>query len=234
MWWKSKDMAKVIFSGASSPLGLQVIKDLSSEHSFLGLYNKNKIIYDVKNIDWLKVDFTSDFDEKKIISHIKNEKFLVLVCFAASAVDSLIVNTEYNDWKKVHEINAHSNFQLSKILLPKMIENRWGRIIHISSTRALNGDIGIGAYSSSKSALIGLSKTISKEYGRKNITSNVLSLGYFSSKLWDDLDSKIKNKLLSQVPSKKLGSYANISNAIDFLIKSDYVNGATINIDGGI
>ena len=96
-------MAKVIFSGASSPLGLQVIKDLSSEHSFLGLYNKNKIIYDVKNIDWLKVDFTSDFDEKKITSHIKNEKFLVLVCFAASAVDSLIVNMEfcYPRWLKI-------------------------------------------------------------------------------------------------------------------------------------
>ena len=227
-------MAKIIFSGASSPLGLQVIKDLNKTHSFLGLYNKNKITDQIENVNWLKVDFTNNVKEDSILEEIKNETYVVLVCFAASTVDSLIVNAKYEDWKKVHEINAFSNFILSKILLPKMIENKWGRIIHISSTRALNGDIGIGAYSSSKSAILGLSKTLSKEYGRKNITSNVLSLGYFKSNLWDNLNENIKSKLLSDIPSKKLGSYSNVSNAINFLINSEYVNGSLIKIDGGL
>ena len=88
-------MAKIIFSGASSPLGLQVIKDLNKKHSFLALYNKNRITDDIDNVDWLQVDFTNNLNEDVIIDKVKNETSIVLVCFAASAVDALIVNTEY-------------------------------------------------------------------------------------------------------------------------------------------
>ncbi len=86
-------MAKIIFSGASSPLGLKVIKDLNKKHSFLGLYNKNKITDQIENVDWLQVDFTNNLNKESILDEIKNETNIVLVCFAASAVDSLIVNT---------------------------------------------------------------------------------------------------------------------------------------------
>jgi len=107
-------------------------------------------------------------------------------------------------------------------------------IIFFNSTRASRGDVGISLYSTSKSILKPLSKCIAKELGRFNITSNVISLGYFDSPLLNNIDKKIKNKLLEQIPSKKIGKVRNISNMIKTIIKSDYVNAGEIKIDGGL
>ena len=100
--------------------------------------------------------------------------------------------------------------------------------------RASRGDTGISLYSSSKSMLKPFSKCISKEFGRFNITSNVISLGYFDSPLLNNINTKIKEKLLNQIPSKKIGKTKNISNIIKAIIKSDYINAAEIKIDGGL
>jgi NAD(P)-dependent dehydrogenase (short-subunit alcohol dehydrogenase family) len=111
-----------------------------------------------------------------------------------------------------------------------MIKDKWGRIIHVSST---NSAIGAGAYSSSKSGLDGLSKGLSKEYGRYNITSNIIKLGVFNSGMFHALSEKNQKIFLEKIPSKKLGQTSNVTNAISFLINSEFVNGATITIDGG-
>ena len=115
-----------------------------------------------------------------------------------------------------------------------MIKNNFGRIIHFSSTKVLDGEVGTALYSASKSFLNGLSASIAREYGKFNITSNVLSLGYFNSTLWEAIPNKIKKERLKDIPSRKLGSTKNISNAIEFIINSEYVNKSTIKIDGGI
>ena len=115
-----------------------------------------------------------------------------------------------------------------------MMEDNWGRVIHISSHGAIDGDVGTMAYSASKSGLIGMSRVLGKEYARFKITSNVLVLGAFETGLFLELSDEQKDKIQKKISSKKLGNPSNIVNAIDFLIKSEYVNGSTINIDGGI
>jgi 3-oxoacyl-[acyl-carrier protein] reductase len=115
-----------------------------------------------------------------------------------------------------------------------MIENNWGRIIHISSIAGYLGAVGTIPYGLSKTSLIGMSRGLAKEYAKFNITSNILDLGYFETGLFNKLKDEIKKQLLSQIPSKKLGNIKNIVNCINFLIKSEYVNGTKINIDGGI
>ena len=224
----------IVFTGGSSPLGLEIINNLRKTDKVLAIYNKNKIEYKLDNVEWVQINFFKEFDPKLIISKLSENEKITLVCFAAHNTDSMIVNMEYKDWKNAHLINLDTNFILSKLLLPKMIANKWGRIVHISSTRALYGDVGISAYASSKSALLGLSRSIAKEYGRLNITSNVLSLGYFKSNLWLEINEEIKKRLVNQIPSKVLGESYNIANAINFIINSNYVNGSIINIDGGI
>ena len=115
-----------------------------------------------------------------------------------------------------------------------MIEQNWGRIINITSTRAMRGAQGTIAYSTSKSGLTGMTRVLATEYARFNITANLLSLGYFKSGLYDNLSEKIRSKLINEIPSKKLGDVESIGHAIDFLMKSNFTNGAIINIDGGI
>ena len=115
-----------------------------------------------------------------------------------------------------------------------MIKKKYGRIIHFSSSKAIYGEVGTCLYSATKTFLNGFSSSLAKEYGKFNVTSNILSLGYFKSKLWNKIPSKIQNERIKDVPSKKLGSIKNISNAIELLINSDYINKSTIKIDGGI
>ena len=153
---------------------------------------------------------------------------------AAAKADGLAVNYSLTDWDKVVGVNLRGNFILTQALLPCMMGDNWGRVIHVSSHGAIDGDVGTIAYSASKSGLIGMSRVLGKEYARFKITSNILVLGAFETGLFLELSDEQKDKIQKKISSKKLGNPSNIVNAIDFLIKSEYVNGSTINIDGGI
>ena len=104
----------------------------------------------------------------------------------------------------------------------------------MSSVAGIRGTPGTIAYATSKTGLLGLSRVLANEYARFGITSNVLVPGYFNTGLIETLSEKIRKKILNSIPSGKLGDPSNIVNAIDFLIKSEYVNGSAIHLDGGI
>ena len=159
---------------------------------------------------------------------------MTFINLATISVDKLITDLSFKDIKRTFEINSFSNILFTKYLIKKMIDNNFGRFIFFNSTRASRGDVGISLYSSSKSILKPFSKCISKEFGRFNITSNVISLGYFNSPLLNNIDKKIRDKLINEIPSKKIGKIKNISNIIKSIIKSDYINAAEIKIDGGL
>ena len=229
----------IILIGASSGIGQELIKELIKIDDVLATYNKKKINIKIqsKNKKLLikKLDISSEKNIKNFIT--KNSKILkkiTLINLATISVDKLIYNLNFNDIKKTFLINSFSNILFTKYLINKMIKDNYGRFIFFNSTRASRGDIGISLYSTSKSILKPLSKCIAKELGRFNITSNVISLGYFDSPLLNNIDKKIKNKLLEQIPSKKIGKVRNISNMIKTIIKSDYVNAGEIKIDGGL
>ena len=229
----------IILIGASSGIGQELIKELIKIDDVLATYNKKKINIKIqsKNKKLLikKLDISSEKNIKNFIT--KNSKILkkiILINLATISVDKLIYNLNFNDIKKTFLINSFSNILFTKYLINKMIKDNYGRFIFFNSTRASRGDIGISLYSTSKSILKPLSKCIAKELGRFNITSNVISLGYFDSPLLNNIDKKIKNKLLEQIPSKKIGKVRNISNMIKTIIKSDYINAGEIKIDGGL
>ena len=229
----------IILIGASSGIGLELIKDLIKYDNILATYNKKKINVKINNkknsLIVKKLDISNENQIKKFLDD--NSKILKNITFinlATISIDKLILNLNSKDIEKVFKINSFSNILFTKHLINKMINDKFGRFIFFNSTRASRGDVGISLYSLSKSVLSPLSKCISKEYGRFNITSNVISLGYFNSPLLNNIDRKIKNKLIDQIPSKKIGKIKNISNIIKAIIKSDYVNAAEIKIDGGI
>ena len=222
----------IVLTGASGGIGLEILEGLSKIDNVLAIYNSSKPKnINLPNIEFEKVDI-SDPDE--ILSFIdrnkKNLTNVTLVNLAAVSIDGLLANYDLEDWETVIRVNLSSNFLFSRHLIPLMIKDKWGRIIHVSST---NSAIGAGAYSSSKSGLEGLSKALSREYARYNITSNIIKLGVFNTGMFHALSEKNQKAFLDRIPSKKLGQTSNVTNAISFLIDSDFVNGASITIDGG-
>ena len=221
----------IILSGASGGIGRELLKHYSKNYKVIALYNNNKPKIVNKNIEYLKINFLKKIKIKK--KGFTNKK-IIFVNLASKKTDKLLINYSFAEWKNTLQVNVSSVFLILKILIPEMIKNRWGRIINFSSTDGLNGDIGTIAYSSSKHALHGINNVISKEYAKFGITSNILILGNFNYGMFKKLNSLKQAQLLKKVPSGKTGSIDNIINALDFITKSNYLNGSEINIDGGI
>ncbi len=227
-----------IVIGASSGIGEKIIKSLSKDDEVLAIYNKKKPQINFKpskKIFFQKINFLKTNNYEKIFSKYKKKlKKITCINLAAITLDKMLPNVSENELKKVFYVNIFSNILISRSLVQYMIQEKWGRFIHFSSTKALKGDVGISIYSSSKSSLIGFSNSLSKEYGRYNITSNIVSLGYFDSPLWNRLKNKKKQELLKEVPLSKTGKVNDITKTIKFIKSTNYLNGATIKLDGGI
>ena len=226
----------IILTGASGGIGRDLIVHLSKIDNVVGLYNKTSMIASSnKNISYEHLDIEKSEDIMAFAKKWGPKDFkMTLVHAAALKIDGFTMDYKEENWDKVMRVNLKGNFLLTRAFLPYMIENKWGRIVHISSSGGLQGAVGTLVYSTSKSGLLGMSRVLAKEYARFGITSNVLVLGHFQGGMFDNLTNEVKEKLLNQIPSKLLGDVSNVANAIEFLIKSKYITGATINIDGGI
>lgn len=226
----------IILTGASGGIGKELLQPLSKIDSVIGIYNKSLPKYTADNkVEYEKLNIE---DPQDIISFAQKWKarlsHLTLVHSAVCNIDGLFAKYKESDWDKVMRINLKSNFLLTQALLPQMIQEKWGRIIHISSVVGMEGRVGTVAYSASKTALVGMSRVLAKECGRFNITSNILSLGYFEVGLTETLDDAAQKEIVNRIPSKSFGKVSDIAHAIEFLIKSKYVNGSVLTIDGAL
>jgi 3-oxoacyl-[acyl-carrier protein] reductase len=223
----------ILLTGSTGGIGSLIVEALSKIDKVLALYNNTKPSYKIDNVMYVQVDVNKEYQLDSFVhDYIKDSNNITVVHLASIKIDGLALSYSKHDWDKTIQTNLTSNFLLTKKILPIMIERKYGRIIYTSSKGAVNGDVGTVSYSAAKSAIIGVSNVFAKEYARFNITSNVLMLGAFETGMYLDLNEEKKKKILELIPSKKLGSVDNIVNAIEFLMKSDYVNGSIINIDG--
>jgi NAD(P)-dependent dehydrogenase (short-subunit alcohol dehydrogenase family) len=227
----------IIILGGSSSIASNLLSVLAKKDKVLCFYNKNKPNVKKKNIEYLKLDLEKfnfeDLTKINLFKKIKNKK-ITLINFTAIKIDKLSLFVNDEELTKTFNINFVSFFKIIKFLLPKMIEKKWGRIISMSSTGGMRGDRGTFLYTSSKHASLGMIKTMSKEYGKYNITFNTINLGNFNYGLFKKLSKNKKKEILSSIPSNKTGDIKNIFNAINFVIKSNYVNNSEICIDGGM
>ena len=226
----------IILTGASGGIGHAILSSLSKLDKVIAISHSRAINVDeLDGVELYQVDLTSEIEVNEFVLKIKSKlSKVVLIHAAAISLDNLAVKFNTKDWNQSMSLNLSGNFFLTRALLATMIRDDWGRIIHVSSIAGMKGVPGTIAYSTAKTGLLGMSKVLANEYARFGVTSNVLILGYFNTGLIDTLSEKSRQKILESIPSKRLGSPSNIVNAVDFLIKSEYVNGSTINIDGGI
>ena len=227
----------IIVTGGSGGLGSIIVDKLSKFERVIAVYNSsNTNVKNSNNVEWIKSDLRSISGVEKVINEVSkySDQKISLLNMSAKKNDSLLVTHDLNLWDESISLNLTSPFYFAKLLIPLMIKNKWGRLMFVTSTGGMRGDIGTASYSASKMGLIGLSRVISKEYSKFNITSNVISLGTFDTGLFHDLSEVKRKEIIDTIPSKKLGDIENIINSVDFIIKSDYVNGSIINIDGGM
>ena len=140
------------------------------------------------------------------------------------------------EWKKVIDINLTSTFLLAKHAIKKMLKNKFGRIVNITSIVGHTGNIGQSNYAASKAGIIGMSKSLAIEYAKKNITVNCVSPGFIISNMTMSIAEKAKIYLTSRIPMGKFGTGEDVSNSVAFLSsdQASYITGETIHVNGGM
>jgi len=222
----------IILTGASGGIGKEMLHGLSKLDNVVGIYNDTMPDLNAnKEILFQQLNLCDEVGINSFIEENKSSlKDITVVHAAGVSEDSLAMNHDKDKWENVIKVNLTANFLLTKALIPLMLEQKWGRIINFSSIRVSAGTL---SYSTTKHGLLGMSKVLAKEYAKFDITSNSLILGAFNTGMFQVLKDKVKNEMINQIPSKKLGDVNNIVNAVKFLIDSPFVNGASIRIDGG-
>ena len=234
---------KILITGASGGIGGALVKKfVSLNGNVLGTGTKTeKLDLIKKNNPGIKV---KKFD---ISEHSRIEEFIDNVTLELGGLDILVNNAGINadnlslrmkdeEWKKVIDINLTSSFLLSKHAIKKMLKNKFGRVVNITSIVGHTGNLGQSNYSASKAGLIGMSKSLAIEYAKKNITVNCVSPGFIISDMTMNIAEKIKLYLTSRIPMGKLGTGEDVSNCVVFLSSesASYITGETIHVNGGM
>ena len=150
--------------------------------------------------------------------------------------DNLTIRMSLEEWTKVIDINLTSTFLMCKYSIKKMLKNKSGKIVNITSVVGHTGNVGQANYTASKAGIVAMSKSLAIEYAKKNININCISPGFISTAMTDQIDEKHKEAIIAKIPSNKLGKPEDIANAVIFLTsdQSDYINGETIHVNGGM
>ena len=234
---------KILVTGATGGIGRDVVKKFISLEGNVVATGTN-----IEKLDLLKKDFPNvnviKFD---ISDHSKIEEFIdnastqltgldVLINNAGTNMDNLSLRMKDEEWKKVIDINLTSTFLLSKYSVKKMLKNKFGRIVNITSVVGHTGNLGQTNYAASKAGIIGMSKSLAIEYAKKNITVNCVSPGFIVSDMTMNIAEKVKLYLTSRIPMGKLGSGEDVSNCVAFLSsdQASYITGETIHVNGGM
>ena len=160
----------------------------------------------------------------------------ILVNNAGITKDNLVFRMGEEDWDAVLNTNLKSVFTFAKHLARPMTRKRWGRIINIASVIGLIGNAGQANYSAAKAGIIGLSKSLAKEFAARNVTVNVVAPGFIETDMTSILSEEQKTSILGVIPMKRMGKASDIANITTFLAsdKSDYITGQVFTIDGGM
>jgi len=233
----------ILITGASGGIGNELVKKfVSLGGNVLGSGTKSEKLDIIKkkhpNIKVKKFD---------ISEHTRIEEFIDNVALELGGLDILINNAGINEdnlslrmqdkeWKNVIDINLTSTFLLAKYSIKKMLKNKFGRVVNITSVVGHTGNAGQSNYAASKAGVIGMSKSLAIEYAKKNITVNCVSPGFIVSDMTTNIADKVKIFLTSKIPMGKLGTGEDVSNCVAFLSseQASYVTGETLHVNGGM
>ena len=234
----------VILTGSTGGIGRAILETLYNSNANIIATGTNQNKLDKIKEKFSKVT-TKNFD---ILEHNSIEKFVdecseifdnkidVLINNAGVTNDNLTIRMKLDEWNRVINLNLTSTFLISKNVIKKMLKNKNGKIINITSIVGHTGNIGQANYAASKAGLIGMSKSLALEYGKKNIKINCISPGFIKSEMTEKINDNIKQTLLEKISLERFGIPKDVADAVLFLSSdlSNYITGETIHVNGGM
>jgi len=233
----------ILITGASGGIGKEIVrKFVSLGGNVLGSGTKAEKLDLLKkrypNIKVKRFDMAEHQRVEEFIDNVSLELggLDILINNAGTNMDNLSLRMKDDEWKKVIDINLTSTFLLSKYAIKKMLKNKYGRIVNITSVVGHTGNSGQSNYAASKAGIVGMSKSLAIEYAKKNITVNCVSPGFIVSDMTMNIADKVKLYLTSRIPMGKLGTGEDVSNCVAFLSseQASYVTGETVHVNGGM
>ena len=234
---------KILITGATGGIGNSLVEKFYNSGALIIATGTNE-----EKLNTLKKKYPNLIIEKfQLENHKYIEKFIdkvddevngldILINNAGITLDNLSIRLSEENWKKVLDINLTSSFLMCKYAIKKMLKNKFGRIINITSIVGHTGNLGQANYAASKAGIIAFSKSLAIEYAKKNININCVSPGFIKTEMTDKINDEFKKNLIDKIPSGNLGSAVDVSNCVAFLASdmADYINGETIHVNGGM
>ncbi len=234
----------IIVTGASGGIGNSIVKKLNeSGANILASGTRIEKLEELKKeyvkINTLKFDISQSEKIEEFIENATKELGGSLDCIVNNAgitQDNLAIRMSLDEWRKVIDINLTSTFLMSKFAIKKMLKNKSGKIVNITSVVGHTGNLGQANYTASKAGIVAMSKSLAVEYAKKNININCISPGFIKTAMTDKIDDKFKETIISKIPAARLGEPDDIANAVGFLCsdQSSYINGETLHVNGGM
>jgi len=234
----------IIVTGASGGIGNSIVEKLNENGANIlatgtRMEKLEELKKKFKNIKILRFDISQHQKIEEFINSATDELGGSLDCIINNAgitMDNLAIRMSFEEWTKVIDINLTSTFLMSKYSIKKMLKNKSGKIINITSVVGHTGNVGQSNYVASKAGIVAMSKSLAIEYAKKNININCISPGFISTAMTDKIDEKFKEAIIAKIPSNRLGTPEDIANAVVFLSsnQSNYINGETIHVNGGM
>ena len=240
-------MRTVLVTGGSRGIGKAISITLGKNyHIVVGYVNSeekaaevvSEIIENGGSANNVEIDISSKKSVDKAFTTIEETygSVDILINNAGITKDNILPRMKEDEWTDVIQTNLTGSFYTAQRATKQMMKNKWGRIVFISSVVGISGNQGQANYAASKAGLIGLAKSISKELGSRNITSNVVAPGYIETDMTSFLDDENKENIIEQLSIKRIGKPEDISNVVAFLCddESEYITGQVIPVDGGL
>tara|TARA_B100000902_G_C27142881_1_gene829620 strand:+ start:230 stop:967 length:738 start_codon:yes stop_codon:yes gene_type:complete len=241
---KNLENKNIIVTGASGGIGNAIVKKMNEAGANIlasgtRIEKLEELKNNFKNIKILKFDISQTDKIEEFIESATNElggSLDGIVNNAGITQDNLAIRMSLDEWQKVININLTSTFLISKFSIKKMLKNKSGKIVNITSVVGHTGNMGQANYTASKAGIVAMSKSLAIEYAKKNINVNCISPGFIKTAMTDKIDEKFKEVIISKIPSARLGEADDIANAVLFLCsdQSNYINGETIHVNGGM
>ena len=236
-----------LVTGGSRGIGKAIAQKLSETSNVAVGYSNSKeqaveVVNSIQanggNAIAVQIDVTDNDSVEKCFELIEKEfsSVEILVNNAGITKDNIFPRLKQDDWDSVIDTNLTGSFRTSQRAIKGMMKNKWGRILFISSVAGISGNTGQSNYAASKAGMIGLAKTISKELGSRNITSNVIAPGYIDTDMTSFLNDEQKEEIIGQLSIKRVGKPEDIANMVAFLCsdESEYITGQVFPVDGGL
>ena len=236
----------VLITGASRGIGKAILESLDNEYFIVGTGTSESSVQSIleninsKNIegDAYKLDLADKDSIKELTSLLDSKEIYpdILINNAGITRDNIMLRMKEDEWYNVIDVHLNGQYLLIKSFIKKMVKNRWGRIINISSTSAVLGNRGQANYAAAKAGIEAMSRSLARELGSRNINVNCVAPGFIETDMTKEISDGNEDFLASQIPLGRLGKPNEIAEVVNFLAsdRANYITGQTLHVNGGL